>query len=244
MSAKIYAHRGARRAAPENTLPAFQTALDMGVDGVELDVQCSSDGQLMVIHDFHLDDLTDGTGLVRAQSAADLAKLDAGSHFSADYAGVSIPTLDEVMDLLQGRCVVNVEIKSEDPEGGAEVEPLIELINQRGLHDQVIVSSFNPTSLIKMRWMMPEVKIGLLYYQPLPPHLRAAWMSKSIDPQALHPYYELIDDELLARAREGGYAVNTWTVNEVEDAIRLAALGVDVIMTDVPDVMIDALSSS
>jgi len=243
MNAKIYAHRGARRAAPENTMPAFEKALEMGVDGVELDVQCSADGQLMVIHDFHLDDLTDGTGLVREQRAAELMKLDAGSHFSADYAGVAIPTLDEVMDLLQDRCIVNIEIKSNNPEGGAEVEPLVDLLTRRNLHEQVIVSSFNPTSLIKMRYMMAEIQIGLLYYEPLPPHLREAWMSWIINPQALHPHYALVDDALLAWAAQEGYAVNTWTVNEVADARRLAQLGVDVIMTDLPDVMIDALRS-
>lgn len=241
MTTKIYAHRGAREAAPENTIPAFEKALEMGAAGVELDVQCSSDGKLMVIHDFHLGDLTDGTGLTREQSAAELMKLDAGSHFSAEYANTRIPTLDAVMDLLQDRCVVNVEIKSEDPEGGAEVEPLAEMITRRGLLDQVIVSSFNPMSLIKMRHVMPDVRIGLLFYKPLPPHLAAAWTSSIIGPQALHPHFSLVDEALMEWARELECAVNVWTVNEVDEARRLVELGVDVVMTDVPDVMLEAL---
>lgn len=241
MTTKIYAHRGAREAAPENTIPAFEKALQMGSAGVELDVQCSSDGQLMVIHDFHLDDLTNGSGLTRSLSAAELAKLDAGSHFGPEFAGVGIPTLDAVMDVLQDRCIVNVEIKSEDSLGGSEVEPLAELITRRSLLDQVIVSSFNPVSLIKMRYALPNVKLGLLFYKPLPPYLAAAWTSPIIGPQALHPHFSLVDDALMAWAREKGYAVNVWTVNEVDEARRLVDLGVDVIMTDVPDVMREAL---
>ena len=95
-SAQVFAHRGASAAAPENTLPAFQKALDMGVDGIELDVQCSRDGELVVIHNFDVDATTDGHGPVASLAATELKQLDAGSHFSEKYAGVGVPTLLQV----------------------------------------------------------------------------------------------------------------------------------------------------
>lgn len=238
---QIFAHRGARVVAPENTLPAFQKALDMHVAGIELDVHCSKDGQLVVIHDFTVNKTTNGTGHVSTFTAAELARLDAGSYLSAAFAGVGVPTLDQVFDLVGNRCRVNVEIKSEDPEGGNQVEPLVQMIQKRNLYDQVIVSSFNPITLIKMRYTDPKIQLGFLYEEDLPPHLRQAWFTPIIQPEALHPYHKIIDEKLMAWAKGKGCAVNTWTVNDVAEAKRLAALGVDVIMSDVPDVIMAAL---
>lgn len=232
---QIFAHRGAKAVAPENTLPAFQRALAMGVAGIELDIHCSKDGKLMVIHDEALERTTNGSGKVGAYTAVELAKLDAGSHFSPAFAGVGVPTLDEVFDLVGNHCRVNVEIKSDDPNGGNQAEPLIALIAARNLYDQVIVSSFNPPSLIKMRALAPQIQLGLLYYLPLPAFLRQAWFTPIIQPEALHPYHRLINTDLMTWARERNCAVNTWTVNDVAEARRLAELGVDVIMSDVPD---------
>lgn len=238
---QIFAHRGAKTVAPENTLPAFQRALAMGVAGIELDVHCSKDGKLVVIHDESLDRTTRGSGKVGDYTAAELAKIDAGSPFHADFAGVGIPTLDEVFDLVGNRCRVNVEIKSDDPNGGDQAEPLIALIAARNLYDQVIVSSFNPPSLIKMRALAPKVALGLLYYLPMPAFLRDAWFTSIIQPEAIHPYHRLINTDLMAWAKARDCAVNTWTVNDVTEARRLAELGVDVIMSDVPDQIMAAL---
>lgn len=240
---QIFAHRGAKTVAPENTLPAFERALVMGVDGIELDVHCSKDGHLVVIHDESLERTTSGTGKVGDYTVAQLAKIDAGSHFGPAFTGVGIPTLDEVFDLVGNRCRVNVELKSEDPNGGDQAEPLIAMIKSRKLYDQVIVSSFNPPSLIKMRALAPTIRLGLLYYLPMPTWLRTAWFSPIIRPEAIHPEHILIDAELMAWAKATGCAVNTWTVNDVTEARRLAALGVDVIMSDVPDQIMTALAS-
>ncbi|MEZ4614847.1 MAG: glycerophosphodiester phosphodiesterase family protein [Caldilineaceae bacterium] len=241
---QIFAHRGAKAVAPENTLPAFAQALEMNVAGIELDVHCSKDGKLVVIHDESLARTTNGKGNVGDYSAAELAKLDAGSHFHPQFAGVGIPTLNEVFDLVGQRCLVNVEVKTADPLGGDQVEPLLAMIEDRGLYDQVIVSSFNPVSLIKVRYLNPKVRLGLLYYLPLLPWLRNAWFTPIMQPEAVHPYSQLIDDEHMRWARSRHCAVNTWTVNEIDEAKRLAALGVDVIMSDVPDQIMAALAAS
>jgi len=240
---QIYAHRGARMVAPENTLPAFERALAMGVDGIELDVHLSSDGQLVVIHDFTLEKTTNGHGLVTRQTAAELARLDAGSHFSPEYSHVGVPTLNQVFDLVGNRCRVNVEIKSEEPDGGPAADALVALLRARRLHDQVIVSSFNPITLIKLRWLEPTLALGLLYEEPLPPHLQQAWLSPILQPQALHPWSPLVTEPFMAWARALGLAVNVWTVNDLPEARRLAALGVDVIMSDVPDLLMQDLRS-
>lgn len=232
---QIFAHRGAKSVAPENTLPAFQKALEMGVDGIELDVQASADGVLVVVHDFDLSHTTSGTGRVNAHTAQELRRLDAGRHFGPTWAGTPIPTLEEVFDLVGQRCLVNVEIKNMDWDGGPEAEAVVALVQRRDLRDQVIVSSFNPVALIKMRWLDPSIALGLLYSEDLPIYLRRAWLGPLIAPEALHPHYSLIDADFMAWARSQGHYVNTWTVNDPEEARRLAALGVDVLMTDVPD---------
>lgn len=238
----IFAHRGAKSVAPENTLPAFQTALEMGVNGIELDVHCSKDGDLVVIHNFDVDATTDGQGPVSSFTTAQLAALDAGSHYDATFAGVGIPTLAQVLDTIGDRCAVNIEIKSEDIRtGGDQVEPLLAIIAGRGLYDQVIISSFNPISLIKVRSLDERVALGLLHGPGLPLFLRQAWTTGIIAPQALHPHYTDVDEAYMAWAREHNLAVNTWTVNDLDEARRLAALGVTTIMSDVPDQLIATL---
>ena len=239
---QVFAHRGARLAAPENTLAAFQTALDMGADGIELDVHCSKDGELVVIHDFDVDATTDGHGLVAEFTVAELFAMNASAHFDGEFVHTSVPTLAQVFDLVGDKCQVNVEIKSKDMLGGDQVEPVLAMIQDRNLYDQVIISSFNPVSLIKTRWLDNRVTLGLLHYMPLPDYLRAAWLGAIIDPQAVHPLYTRVDDEYMTWARSVNCAVNTWTVNDADEAQRLTALGVDVLMTDAPDKIIDALS--
>jgi glycerophosphoryl diester phosphodiesterase len=240
---QIFGHRGAKRAAPENTLPSFETALAMGVDGIELDVQCSRDGALVLMHNFTVDQTTNGHGPVHGYTVAELARLDAGSHFSPTFAGTGVPTLDQVFDLVDGRCIVNVEVKSQDPTGGPEVDVLVEMIRRRGLYDQVIVSSFNPISLIKLRWLDPKVRLGLLYQHEteLPPHLQRAWLSPILRPEALHPHHGLITPEYMAWAKSLPCAVNTWTVNDPAEARHLADLQVDALITDVPDLLLAEL---
>lgn len=240
---QIFAHRGARTVAPENTLPAFEKALEMGVAGIELDVQATADGHLVILHDFNLERTTTGTGRLRDHTLAQLAGVDAGIRFGDSFAGTPIPTLDQLFDLVGDRCVVNVEIKNADPDGGPEVEPLVRLIQRRKLRDQVIVSSFNPIALIKMRWFDPSIPLGLLYFEQMPLFLRRAWLGPLIGPEALHPHHSLIDGEYMHWAHRQGHAVNTWTVNDLDEARRLAALGVDVIMSDIPDQIMAGLES-
>jgi glycerophosphoryl diester phosphodiesterase len=145
----IFAHRGASKVAPENTLPAFEAAILSGADGVELDVQYSSDGHLMVIHDLTLERLTNGIGRVTAQPVATLRSLDAGSHFGPEFAGTRIPRLGDVLDLLKDRLLVNVELKVPDTSSVSMGADVVAAVRAHGMADQVVISSFNPFALRK-----------------------------------------------------------------------------------------------
>ncbi len=254
---QIFAHRGASAVAPENTLPAFEKALELGADGIELDVQATADGELVVLHDFSLERSTSGVGLLRNQTLAQLSGIDAGIRFSQSFASTPIPTLEQVFDLVGDRCIVNVEIKNMDWSGGPEAGPLAHMIKQRGLYQQVIVSSFNPFSLRKVRNLDPSIRLGFLYFTQPPRsngakespvkrvrrlplkvlllHLTRPLFTRVIAPEALHPYFTSIDAQLVETARARGQLVNAWTVNDGKEARRLARLGVDAIITDVPD---------
>ena len=238
---QIFAHRGARRVAPENTLPAFAAALAMGADGIELDVHVTRDGQLVVIHDFHVDKTTDGQGPIANMTAAEVAQLDAGSHFSPDFAGTRVPTLEEVLDLVDNRCRINIEIKSMDIYARDASDAVAALIQRRSLYEQVIVSSFNPITLIKMRQLDPAIALGMLYDDEMPAIFRSVWAGPPIQPEAQHPDHQLIDADYMSWTRNLGVQVNTWTVNEPDEARRLAGLEVTTLITDVPDVLIAAL---
>ena len=261
---KIFAHRGASAVAPENTLPAFEKALEMGADGTELDVQATADGQLVVLHDYNLERTTTGAGPLRSHTLAQLAGIDAGIRFDTAFSGTPIPTLEQVFDLVGDSFIVNVEIKNMDWDGGREPEPLVRLIQRRRLYDQVIVSSFNPIALRKMRQLDPSVPLGLLYFDR-PPHATNGnrsliqkarslplkdlllyfcrpWLSRGLAPEALHPYFTSINPQLIAKARSRGQQVNAWTVNSGAEALRLAGLGVDAIITDIPDTIRKELS--
>jgi len=240
---QVYAHRGAKAVAPENTLPAFAKAIEMGVAGIELDTQATADGQLIVLHDFRLERTTTGSGLLAEKTLAQLHGVDAGIRFHESFAGTPIPTLEQVFDLVADRCVVNVEIKNMAWDGGREVEPLVEMIQRRKLHEQVIVSSFNPIALMKMRWADPSIALGLLYSEELPIFLRRAWLGPLIAPEALHPHHSMVTAEYVEWAHSQGHYVNVWTVNDVELGRRLAGLGVDMLFSDVPDVMMAAIGT-
>ncbi|MGQ9516894.1 MAG: glycerophosphodiester phosphodiesterase [Anaerolineae bacterium] len=233
----VFGHRGASAAAPENTLAAFELAAEMGADGVELDAQLSQDGEVVICHDFFVDKTTNTHGRVDSFTAAELRALDAGSWFSPAFAGQYIPTLRELFERLGRRLLFNVELKSESLRDNGLERRVAGLIHDFDLYDRVIVSSFNPAALWRMRRLDPRIDLGLLYYDEQPLHLRRAWARYIIPFQAMHPYYPMVDEQYMTWARRRGYKVNVWTVDDEEEARRLLRLGVNIIITNHPDVM-------
>jgi len=232
----IFAHRGACRVAPENTLPAFRAAIDLGADGAELDVQYSSDGKIVVMHNQTLDKTTNGAGRVTAHTFEELRALDAGAHFAPKFAGTPIPTLDEVLDLARNKLLLNIELKAlESPTVNLGVD-VVARVRAHDMADQVVISSFNPMALRRAKKAGPEIECALLTAPDLPGWMRARltlWFSRM---DSMHPEYPMVDEGYMAWARSRKLPVRPWTVNEEADMRRLIALGVDAIITDVPDV--------
>jgi glycerophosphoryl diester phosphodiesterase len=237
------AHRGASRVAPPNTLAAFEKALELGADGVELDVQFSADGVPIVIHDFTVDGTTDGSGRVAEMRLAQLKQLDAGSCFDPAFAGERIPTLEEVLEAVGGRLLLDIELKDFSLRGSGLEQAVVAQVEQHGLENRVLFSSFNPFSLRRVKRVAPHIPVGLLYSPRLSLPLRRAWLAPLVSHEARHPEHTMVDSRYMAWARRRGYHVNTWTVYDPDEMRRLIGLGVDGIITPVPDVLRSVLKT-
>ncbi|HEY4690332.1 MAG TPA: glycerophosphodiester phosphodiesterase [Anaerolineae bacterium] len=232
------AHRGASAYAPENTLAAFRLAAEMGADGLELDAKLSRDGAIVILHDATVDRTPNGTGRVSDSTLAELKRLDAGSKFDPKFAGERIPTLGEVFDAVGDRLVINVELTNYTSRNDGLEYKVIELIGKSDLADRVMVSSFSPLSLRKVKRAAPHVVCGLLVAPDMPIFLRRAWLAPLIPHlDARHPQHSMIDAAFVRKTHARGQKVNTWTVNEEADMRRLIGAGVDAIMTDRPDAL-------
>jgi glycerophosphoryl diester phosphodiesterase len=236
-----FAHRGASSQSPANTLAAFQMAASLGADGIELDVQLSKDGEVVVIHDYSLDSTTDGQGLVGHKTLAELKRLDAGSWFGSAFAGQRIPTFQEVVDAVGGRMLLNIELKTVSLRPRGLVEAVVRIIEDNDLVDRVIVSSFNPLALLRVRRNQPRVAIGLLYAPHLPPPLRTPWLRSLVRPDALHPRYTVVDGAYVRWVQGQGYRLHAWTVDDADEMRRMARWGVDAIITSRPRLLREVL---
>ena len=233
-----FAHRGASGHAPQNTLAAFLLAAEMGADGVELDVHLSRDGEAVIIHNATVDETTNGQGRVGAMTVAEVQALDAGGWFGDQFAGERIPTLQEVFAAIGHRLLVNVEIKVELGHHPAALEAeVVRLIEDMQMTERVIVSSFSPTSLRRVRRLNSSIALGFLYGKPEPAFLPLLlrWLLLPFD--ALHPHFGMVHAQYVDRARRWGKRVNVWTVNDADDMRRMRDLGVDAIITNYPDVL-------
>lgn len=239
-----FAHRGASYEAPENTLAAFLLAAELGADGIELDVQLSRDGEIVVIHDFFLESATDGEGPVRERTLAELKKLDAGSRFDPVYAGQEIPTLQEVIDAVGRRLLLNIELKTPGLRDGGLAGGVVRAIEDNHLLGRTIVSSFNPLALQWVRRLNPWVPIGLLYSPDLPLFLRRPWARHLLKLDAIHPHHSLVDGRYVPWARKQGYRVHTWTVDDPGRMWQLVRQGVDIMITNRPDLLRQVLHAS
>jgi glycerophosphoryl diester phosphodiesterase len=239
-----FAHRGAREIAPENTLAAFRVAQEIGASGVELDVILTSDGEVVVIHDDTLDRTTDGSGQVRDMTLAELKTLDAGSWFAPQFAGQRIPTLQEVFALIGGRMVLNIELKTRSLTDDRLEVKVVELAERNDLAGSVILSSFNPLAIWRVKRLNPRLATGLLYMEDTPLPLRRAWLRPLARPDGLHPRHTIVTPAYVRWAKERGYSITAWTVNDLHEMRRLIELGVDGIITDRPERLKDLVTAA
>ena len=218
-------HRGAKAHVAENTLASFQAALDSGVDGLELDVHVCSTVELVVIHDFTVDRTTNGTGEVHKMTLAQLKALKVEEQYT-------IPTLEEVLELTGRKCFLNIEMKGRHT--AVPVSQLIErYIADKGYtYDDFIVSSFQREELMIMHDINPNIHLGILTQASV----TQAWeWAQEFSAKAIHPHYTLLTESNVKKAKQAGYKVYTWTVNEPEDIERIKTYEVDGIMSDYPE---------
>lgn len=223
MMPKIIAHRGASAHAPENTIAAFQLALDHGADGIELDVMLSKDHQLVVIHDDTVDRTTNGSGHVKEMTLKELQSLDAGD-------GQRIPTLEEVFNQFGGRFIINVELKNYASIFDSLPIEVAKRVKKYQIEESILISSFNPFNLPRFHSRLPDVKLGLLTQ----PDQAKKWVWRLFHFDALHPYFSDVDQVLVASLHDRNRKVNVWTVDDSQEISRLAALNVDSIITNDP----------
>jgi glycerophosphoryl diester phosphodiesterase len=240
----IFAHRGASAHAPENTLAAFELALEQKADAIELDVKLSADGRAVVIHDSTLNRTTGTHGRVKDLSLAELQSLDAGSFFSERYGGEKIPTLEDVFEAVGKRTVINVELTNYTTPRDQLVETVCMLVKKFGLQKHVLFSSFFASNLSKARAYLPEVPRGLLAFDGW----LGAW-ARSFGfnfgrYQALHPYLKDVTPQQVQRVHRLNRRIHVWTVNAAEDMRRLFHWGVDAIFTDDPQLAVQVRSES
>jgi glycerophosphoryl diester phosphodiesterase len=232
-----FAHRGASYEAPANTLAAFLLAVELGADGIELDVHLSKDGEAVVVHDFTLEATTDGEGLVRNKTLAELKELDAGIWFDPAFIGQRIPTLQEVIDAVGDRLLFNIELKTASVRDDGLAAVVVRTIEENHLLDRVVVSSFNPLAIRWIKRLNPWVPVGLLYAPDMPFLLRRPWLQRLLRPEALHPHYTLVDGEYVRRARKRGCRVHVWTADDPGEMWQLMRMDVDLIITNRPDLL-------
>ena len=218
-------HRGANGHEPENTFVSFQKALNMQVDGIELDVHLSADGEIIVIHDETIDRTTNGNGFVNALSLRELKA------FRIDGKN-QIPTLKEVFDLVNQDCFINIELKSY--EATEKVVSLIEkYVTKKGWkYDRFLISSFDWNALQQVAFLNDKIPIGVLTETDLDLALAFA---KFIQAKSIHPHFHLLTEENTAKMQEKGLQVFPWTINELQDIQKIKTFHVNGIITDFPN---------
>lgn len=233
---KIYGHRGASgwdsQYAPENTMPAFEKAIEMGADGIELDVQLTSDVEIVICHDEKIDRTSDGTGWLKDYTLKELREFSF-SKPHPEYGNIKIPTLRELLEFLAptGK-ELNIELKTGVIFYEGLEEKTADMVREFGMENRVIYSSFNHHSLKLLKQAVPDAHIGLLMGENFVDVPRYTTMMQAA---AVHPYFQHIDKEYIDNCHAHGIKVNTWTVDSRLDIKRLCEYGVDIIITDCPD---------
>lgn len=246
--ALVIAHRGFSRDYPENTMIAFERAIEIGADMIELDATLSDDGDFVVIHDDMLGRTAEGSGFVCHQSTKALTRMPVGEWFGEGFADQRIPTLAQVLQAFGERIQFNIELKPFFPLGNASemkaaIRELLALLNERGLADKIIISSSNFFLLDYVRKRDADIRIGVIYRWPLT-HYKPVDVCKHLSAYSLHPFHPQVSEAMLQQMHALGVRVFPYTVDEPETMRELLELdgdGVDGLFTNCPDQMLALL---
>jgi glycerophosphoryl diester phosphodiesterase len=220
-----FGHRGAKGYESENTLASFQKALDFNADGIELDVHVCASGELVVFHDFTLDRMTNGSGEIHNFTLEELKKLKVDGVFE-------IPTLEEVLNLVNRKYQVNIELKGHDT-----AKPAVEIIEKyiqdnNWKMENFIVSSFQRDELYKVSQLNSSIPLAVLTQASVE---QAMDWADEFSAKYIHPHFSLLTEDNCKAANEKGFKINTWTVNDVVDIERIKKYKINGIISDFPD---------
>jgi len=249
---RLFAHRGGARIAPENTLEAFAAGLAAGADRLEMDVHATRDGHVVVIHDPTVDRTTDGSGAVRTMTLDELRRHDAGARFAGDAGdfpfrgrGVRVPTLDEVLEAFPG-VPLNVEIKQDEPAIEAAV---LAVLDRHDARQQVLLAAEEASIMARIRTAAPDMLTSFSAADVL--EFVTAWHGGTLHTYRppgialqIPPAFEgiaLVTADSVAHAHALGLEVHVWTIDDPAEMAALLDLGVDALMSDVPQVAADLL---
>jgi len=241
----VIAHRGDSAHRPENTLASFASALELGATVVELDVQLTADGHVVVLHDPTLDRTTTGRGDVRRLTLAEVRKASAGypELFGTTYAGERVPTLAETLGLLRGRARALVEIKTEsvtdDIQGGVEARVADE-VRRAGLAAEAALISFDQRAVVRLRDLAPDITRGRLFGRTNVASILAA--ADEAGCELVMPHKSQLSDALADRVHAADLKLATWVVDDPDELKRLARFGLYGVGTNRPGALLDAIA--
>jgi glycerophosphoryl diester phosphodiesterase len=223
---QVIGHRGIAGLEPENTLRSFRRAVELGVDYVECDVRLTSDRHLVLMHDETMDRTTNGNGRVAEMSFEAIRRLDAGH-------GERVPTLDELLELLRGRCKAHVELKGEGTE-----EPALRIVEARGMLGDVALTCFDTARLRALRALSGKVAIEHIFGDPPPDAIERAL---SVRAQRISAHHKHATADFVNAAHKAGLQVVAWPPNTVPEMQAMFDLGVDLLCTNRPDILLHHL---
>jgi len=233
----VVAHRGASRAAPENTLSAMKKAIEYGVDYAECDVFRTKDSEIVLFHDEEMERTTGQPGMIWEYTLAELREFEVGSWFSEEFKGEPIPTLREVIQLVKGHIKLNIEVKvsGKDPDIAQQV---VDIIRSENFAKECMVTSFEKPVIEKVKEIAPDVITGFIFDEEHPPDIfEGNW-------EVVCSKRNIVDEAFVRRAKQNGKRLFVWTVNYPVEMEKFIDLGVDGIITDAPDLLKQILAQN
>ncbi len=220
-----FGHRGAMAYETENTMASIKKALELEVDGLEIDVHKCASGELVVFHDFTLDRLSNGSGEISNKTWDQLKEVK----INGDH---TIPRLEDVLDVVDKNCILNIELKGIDT-AKATCQVIDHYIRDKHWnYSHFLVSSFQFSELKQMQELNPKIELAVLTKANVE---EAITLARALNTTTIHPNYALLTATNVKSAQASGFKVNTWTVNEEDTIARMKSYGVDGIISDYPD---------
>ena len=230
-----FAHRGFTRSAPENSLSAFAAAIELGVDGIELDVRTCKTGEVIVFHDPTVARMTNGRGFVKNKTLEELKRLRLRNQNLE--INENIPTLEEVIELLDGRVILNIELKTKGTRKESLEKKVVDIIGYYGIADSTVISSFNPIAVRRIRKIDDRLTTGLILNKNFNIRRSEIPLTKLVGAKALHLEKSLVRAKLIKKIKDLGFYCVVWSENDPGKMQQMIDIGIDAIITDKPDVL-------